>query len=313
MSKSKAAATSSASLTAPASAATSSNGTLHVKVLRARNLPRMDFGKRQDPFVLVQLEGSSPKSFGTTDPAFQGGTDPEWNEKLNNELELFYDANLHDKGAVLTIEVYSDETGEDLIGTGQINVTKVAKDQTKVRLKDGLGGAENRGEVLLSVWFGPPVRKAFRAAQRASKLLDIRDSVVSTLWNLVGGLLESKYLQGPTDFAKKHRSLSVAAAALLGIAAAGLIAGFLAIAVPIAIVAAFTLPFWIIPFLVTAFFTAPLWIPVVLVLGLFAAFIATFVFGLSITSRPVRRQGALLSSRIKHSEMGKRVVYEKEM
>lgn len=50
MSKSKAAATSSASLTTPTSAATSSNGTLHVKVVRARNLPRMDFGKRQDPF-----------------------------------------------------------------------------------------------------------------------------------------------------------------------------------------------------------------------------------------------------------------------
>lgn len=81
--------------------------------------------------VLVQLEGSSPKSVGTTDPAFQGGTDPEWNEKLNNELELFYDARLHEKDAVLTIEVYSDETGDDLIGTGQINVSKVAKDQTK--------------------------------------------------------------------------------------------------------------------------------------------------------------------------------------
>lgn len=122
-----------------------------------------------------------------------------------------------------------------------------------------------------------------------------------------------RWCGSPREFARKHRSLSVAAAALLGIMTAGLIAGFLAIAVPIAIVAAFTLPFWIIPFLVTAFFTAPLWIPVVLVLGLFAAGVATFVFGLSITSRPVRRQGALLSSRIKHSEMGKRVVYEKEL
>ena len=26
------------------------NGTIHVKVLQAKNLPRMDFGKRQDPF-----------------------------------------------------------------------------------------------------------------------------------------------------------------------------------------------------------------------------------------------------------------------
>lgn len=71
-----------------------------------------------------------------------------------------------------------------------------AESEYTVRLKDGINGSENRGEVLLLVWFGPPVRKAFRAAQRASKLLDVRDSVVSTLWALVGGVLESKYLQG---------------------------------------------------------------------------------------------------------------------
>lgn len=55
MSKSKnAAATSATSVplsSGESSAATQTqNGTLHVKVLRARNLPRMDFGKRQDPF-----------------------------------------------------------------------------------------------------------------------------------------------------------------------------------------------------------------------------------------------------------------------
>jgi hypothetical protein len=318
------AATSSSSSTDPIPTTSSGsgsplNGTLHVKVLRARNLPTMDFGKRQDPFVLVQLDGSNPKSWATTDPVFQGGTNPEWSEKSNNELELFYDASLHEKDAVLTVEVFSDETGDDLIGTGQINVSKVAKSQTKlaseytVRLKDGIGGTANRGEVVLHVWFGPPVRKAFRAAQRASKLLDARDSVVATAWTLVSGVLGSKYLQGPTEFFKKHRSVGVALAALVGIALAGAVAVFLAVAVPTAVVAAFTFPLWIIPFLVTAFFTAPLWIPVVLLVGLFGAFIGTFVFGLGVTSRPVRRQGALLTSRIKHSEMGKRVVYEKEV
>lgn len=65
-----------------------------------------------------------------------------------------------------------------------------------MRLKDAPGGTENRGEVNVKVWFGPPVRKAFRAAQRVSKLLDIRDSVVSTMWALVYGILGSKYLQG---------------------------------------------------------------------------------------------------------------------
>lgn len=33
-----------------AAAADAKNGTIHVKVLSARNLPTMDFGKRQDPF-----------------------------------------------------------------------------------------------------------------------------------------------------------------------------------------------------------------------------------------------------------------------
>lgn len=91
--------------------------------------------------MLVQLEGSSPKSVGTTDPAFQGGTDPEWNERLNNELELFFDASLHEKEAVLTVEVYSDETGDDLIGTGQINVAKVARNQIKCAYRPSICGS----------------------------------------------------------------------------------------------------------------------------------------------------------------------------
>lgn len=33
------------------------DGTIHVKVLRARNLPTMDFGKRQDPFGTTAVLG----------------------------------------------------------------------------------------------------------------------------------------------------------------------------------------------------------------------------------------------------------------
>ncbi|RLN87451.1 hypothetical protein BBJ28_00022177 [Nothophytophthora sp. Chile5] len=268
---------------------------------------------------MVQLEDSSPKSWATTDPAFQGGTSPEWSEQSNNELELFYEASQHEKAAILTVEVYADESGEELIGSGQINVTSIAQSQTTepteytVRLKESARGSGNRGEVLLHVWFGPPVRKAFRAAGRASKLLDARDSFVATLYALCstvsGGV--GHYCQLPTDFAKKHRKVSVALAAVLGITAAGTLAVFLAIAVPTALVAAFTFPFWILPFLATSFFTAPVWVPILLLVGLFFLFIATFVFGLGVTSRPVRRKGALLSSKIKRSDVGKRVVYEK--
>ena len=76
----------------------------------------------------------------------------------------------------------------------------VADEETEftVRLKDAIGGTAQRGDLVGTVSFGPPVRKAFRAAQRASKLLDARDSFVSTLYTSVlgaGGHF-SKYLDG---------------------------------------------------------------------------------------------------------------------
>jgi hypothetical protein len=271
--------------------------------------------------VLVQLDDSSPKSWATTDPAFQGGTNPEWPEGSNNELELFYDASQLDKAASLTFEVYSNESGDELIGTGQTNVSNVVRAQSadpqdlRIRLKEGARGAGNRGELEVQVWWGPPVRKAFRAAGRASKLLDARDAFVSMLCSLTSTVCGSVsgYCQLPTDFAKKHRKLSVALAAVLGIMAAGALTVFLAVAVPTMLVAFFTFPFWIIPFLATSFFTAPLWVPILLLVGLFLLFIATFVFGLGVTSHPVRRKGAFISNKIKHSDVGKRVVYEKTL
>ncbi|KAJ0404634.1 hypothetical protein P43SY_009847 [Pythium insidiosum] len=294
------------------------DGTIHVRVLRARNLPTMDFGKRQDPFVLVQLEGSEPKLWGTTDPAFQGGTTPEWTEQQNREIELFYDARQHGRDVTLTVEVYSDESDGDLIGIGQVNVGKVVQNKTAteseftVRLKESLTGSTGRGEVVIQVWFGPAVRRAFRAAQRFSKLLDARDAMVSSLWSL--GLHASaplaKYLHGPIEYVKRNRKLGMVLAALIGIVSAGAAAIFLSIALPTAIVAMLTFPFWIIPFTLAAFFTSPVWVPVLLLVGMFGAFMSAVFVGLGVTSRPVRRKGAFLSSRIKHSDVGKRVVYE---
>lgn len=79
--------------------------------------------------VRIQLEGASPKPWATTDPVFQGGTNPEWTEQLNNELELFFDASVVAKDVILTVEVFTDESGDDLIGTGQINVATVVRQQ----------------------------------------------------------------------------------------------------------------------------------------------------------------------------------------
>jgi hypothetical protein len=155
--------------------------------------------------VLVELEGSSPKQWGSTDPALQGGAAPEWTESQNREMELFYDAALQAHAALLTLEVYSDDSGDQLIGTGQVDVSKLVKAKAAqpadftVKLKESLGGAgAGRGEVVIQVWFGPPVRKAFRAAQRISKLLDARDHVVGTVWSLglSAGAPFAKYLSG---------------------------------------------------------------------------------------------------------------------
>ncbi|TMW62187.1 hypothetical protein Poli38472_009680 [Pythium oligandrum] len=304
--------------TATPESVASKNGTLHVKVLQASGLP-VNYDKRQDPVVLVQLEGSEPKVWGTTDPAFQGGASPEWSEEDNREIELFYDGSSHEDNALLTFEVYSDESGENMLGTGQLNVSRIAKNKTSeeteftVRLKDSLGGSTSRGEILVRVWFGPPVRKAFRAAHRLLKLLDARDSVVAWIWSLGLNAAEpiAKHLHGPICYLKKNRYLGMAVGALFAALAAGLVGVFLTFALPTAAVAAFTFPLWIIPFLVTAFFTAPFWIPVVLLVGLFVAFVSAIFVGLGVTSRPVRRKGALFSSRVKHSDVGKRVVYEK--
>ncbi|CAH0482123.1 unnamed protein product [Peronospora belbahrii] len=287
------------------------NGTIHVKVLKASNLPTMNFGKRQDPVVLVQLDDSNPKSWATTDPAFHGNTNPEWGEGSNNELELFYDAKLLENKATLTIEVYANETGHELIGSGQLDVSSIVANQSSDPIQSTVHLNGNRGEVIVQVWFGPPVRKAFRAAGRATKLLDARDAFVGSLCSIMATICGFVSNSMPTDFAKKHRKLSIALAGILGIMGAGALTVFLAFAVPTMLVAFFTFPFWIIPFLVTSFFTAPVWVPILLLVGLFLLFIASFVFGLGATSRPVRRKGALISNKIKHSGVGKRVVYEK--
>jgi hypothetical protein len=154
------------------------------------------------------LEGSEPLSWGKTDPVFEGGVNPEWTEHENNEIELFYDATLGLKEDVLTFEVFTDDSGTaDLIGTGQLNVSKIVRTQQKS--KQPLFCSSNflslyplaemdftirlgaqRGELFVQVWYGPPIRKAFRAAQRASKLLDARDSLVQTLWAALLGLAE---------------------------------------------------------------------------------------------------------------------------
>jgi hypothetical protein len=121
------------------------------------------------------------------------------------------------------------------------------------------------------------------------------------------------FIYSPTDYLKKNRKLSAALAVVLGIIVAGIAGVFLTIAVPTAIVAAFTFPFWIIPFILTTLMTSPVWIPILLVAGGVIAFFATFVLGLGVTSRPVRRKGAFLTTKIKQTEVGKRVVYEKDL
>lgn len=57
-----------------------------------------------------------------------------------------------------------------------------------VHLHEKPSGSDVRGDVTLSVWFGPPIRKAFRAARRASRLLEARDHLVAAVYTLLCGI-----------------------------------------------------------------------------------------------------------------------------
>ncbi|KAI9918247.1 hypothetical protein PsorP6_012188 [Peronosclerospora sorghi] len=159
---------------------------------------------------------------------------------------LLDDANKPGDKSTLTFEVYSNESGDELLGSGQLDVTSLVQKYTTEPEQETIRLDGNRGEVIVDVWFGPPVRKAFRAAARTTKLLDARDAFVSTVCGVLSGIcaVVSRYVLMPTmDFANKHRKLSMALAALLSIMAGTMVMIFLAVAVRAGLVAFFTFLF----------------------------------------------------------------------
>jgi hypothetical protein len=298
------------------------DGTIHVHILRAENLPTLDFGKRQEPVVQVELENSGSRNVGMTDPVPQGGAAPKWTDDLNNHIELHYDASIVRKSIVLTVRAYADALCEDLIGTGQVDITTIVRTQEseptdyKVRLRESLLDSTTQGDVYLNVAFGPPMRRNLRVFQKIAKLFTYRDQLVRAImdgiFRLIGPIIAKYQLNFDIqEFAYRNPKFSVAIAAILGIVAAGASALFLLFAIPTAILATITFPLWIFPFLGIALVTSPLWVPIVLLVGLFLSCIAFCCAGLGVTSPGVRRKGVWWTTQFKQTDVGRRVVYDK--
>jgi len=110
------------------------------------------------------------------------------------------------------------------------------------------------------------------------------------------------------EYLRTHRSVCMAGAAILGIAVAGIGSFLIVVVLPLAFI---TFPLWIVPACLTSLATAPLWVPAMVVL-LILLFVLLFVsFSIGLTSQGMRKRGAMLSSKIKQTEVGKRVMYEK--
>nr|CCA14326.1 conserved hypothetical protein [Albugo laibachii Nc14] len=296
------------------------DGTIHVRPVRGRGLPTVDLIKRQKPVVAVYLKGAKSSERAVSFPA-TNATNPEWEEAEYNSMELDYNAMLHEKDVVLGVDVYNNEYKDIVIGTGQMNISKVLNKDTRepaefsIRLHEKPNGTETRGDVILSIWFGPPIRKAFRAARRASRLLEARDHLVAAVYTLLCGIGRATkrffYLDKMCDMMRRNRRLSIFLMILMGLFVAGIAAVVVAIAIPAAAIAFFTFPLWILPVLTITFLSAPIWIPALLVFGLFVGMVGSVAFGVGITSHPVRRMGAMMAQKLKHMGIMQRIMYSK--
>lgn len=292
-------------------------GMIHVQVKKGLGFPTLDFEKKQNPYVVVKLENQK-QAVGRTDTVMNAGRDPEWTDASMNEIELFYQPQPNETEVPVTFEVFLEDFAEDeFFGIGKVDVSNVVKtknaepQQFTVALKDSTEGTVSRGKLEVNVWFGPPVRRAIRVAQKASKILQLRDHLVTSFCSLLMMVLNAQVWDKPKLFVKKHPTVCTMTAAALGVAAAAVAACVTIIAVPIGIFAVVTFPIWVIPVCITSVVTSPLWIPfVAFVVFLLSGALFLFV-GFGLSSRPVRRTGAKLGAHIKQTELGKRVIYQK--
>lgn len=287
------------------------SGSIRVKILKATRLPNMDFGCPQNPFALVRFEHST-ETCGRTDAIYDGGQNPHWTDDDNRDFELYWNGS---EPTILQVEIWNEgQEDDDLIGVGTIDVNKVTTYRSSgplgytVTLREAKNGTEQRGQVHMSVSFGPPIRLAIRAAQKATKLLDVRDSFVGSLCSTKRQVSSAIYqaTSKPREFADSHKKLCLGTASALFI---GFISMTVIIAVPLGFITLITLPIWFIPAMMTSFATAPIWVPTLTIaIMLMAIFLLSFIV-LALTSRPIRKRGALWSRQLKETTLGRKIIY----
>ena len=220
--------------------------------------------------------------------------------------------------AVLQVEVWHEgEDDDDLIGVGTVDVTKVTKDKTAgplgytVGLREIKGGSEHRGQVHISVAFGPPLRLAYRMTQKATKIFDVRDSFVGSLCatkrQFTGTLFRAT--AGPRDFVQNHKRLCQTVAVTLMAMVLGAVSVSVIVAVPLGFMALITLPIWFLPAMMASLATAPVWVPIFAIVIMLMIIVLLSFTVLALTSRPIRRRGALITKQWKDTTLGRKLLF----
>ncbi|TKY65473.1 QUIRKY protein [Spatholobus suberectus] len=147
---------------------------LFVRVVKARDLPSMDVTGSLDPYVEVKVGNFK----GTTDH-FEKNKNPEWNKvfafAMDNQQSFTLEVVVKDKDTLV----------DDFVGTVRFDLhevpTRVPPDSPlapqwyRIEKKNG----ENKGELMLAVWYGTQADEAFQDAWHSDAVVSPDGSTVS--------------------------------------------------------------------------------------------------------------------------------------
>ncbi|PNX99077.1 multiple C2 and transmembrane domain-containing protein 2-like [Trifolium pratense] len=181
---------------------------LFVRVVKARDLPRMDLTGSLDPYVVVRLG-----NFKGTTKIFEKNQSPEWNEVFafakDNQQATTLEVVVKDKDTIL----------DDLVGTVRFDLydvpRRVPPDSPLApqwyRIVNKKGEMMNTGEIMLAVWKGTQADEAFSDAWHSDSMsptgsfpanyTQIRSKVYTSprLWYLRVKVIEAQDLVSPDD------------------------------------------------------------------------------------------------------------------
>ncbi|KAI5428741.1 FT-interacting protein 3 [Lathyrus oleraceus] len=184
---------------------------LFARVVKARDLPRMDLTGSLDPYVVVKVG-----NFKGTTTHFEKNQNPEWNQVF---------AFAKDNQQATTLEVIvkdKDMIHDDLVGTVRFDLydvpIRVPPNSPLApqwyRIVNKNGEVMNNGEIMLAVWHGTQADEAFPDAWHSDAMsptgsfsanyAQIRSKVYTSprLWYLRVKVIEAQDLVSPDDKSK---------------------------------------------------------------------------------------------------------------